>query len=171
MRRSATYHTTSASSPVLPSPQHTVTNPDQPKRAPRATEEARGIIVNRRREVPDEVHTMERNGDRTRDGTVQVGLAEFAADRRTTYTIAEVASILGISTCTAYECAHTAQLPVLRFGRQRSIGRASSNDAPNELEPSGPSRCTYADHEQVLTPEPASVGPIRATNARRVRIR
>lgn len=51
------------------------------------------------------------------------GLAEFLVDQRTTYTIDEAASLLGISRSTAYECARTGQLPVLRFGRRLLVTR------------------------------------------------
>ena len=37
---------------------------------------------------------------------------------RSTYTVSEAAKILGISRSTAYQCARTGQLPVLRFGRR-----------------------------------------------------
>lgn len=37
---------------------------------------------------------------------------------RYTYTVAEAAAILGISRFSAYECARTGQLPVIRLGRR-----------------------------------------------------
>lgn len=71
------------------------------------------------------------------------GLSDFLADQRATYTINEAAGLLGISRSTAYECAHTGQHPVLRFGRRLLVTRVTllqlldidtlaSNDEPNE---------------------------------------
>ena len=40
---------------------------------------------------------------------------------RATYTVEEAAKILGISRSTAYECARTGELPVLRFGRRMVV--------------------------------------------------
>ena len=42
-----------------------------------------------------------------------------------TFTIDEVATLLGISRSTAYECAHRGELPVLRFGRRLVVTRST----------------------------------------------
>ena len=42
-----------------------------------------------------------------------------------TFTIDEAANLLGISRSTAYECAHRAELPVLRFGRRLVVTRST----------------------------------------------
>ena len=44
---------------------------------------------------------------------------------RQTYTVEEAAQILGISRSTAYECARTGQLPVIRFGRRIVVAAAA----------------------------------------------
>lgn len=43
---------------------------------------------------------------------------EPAANRRRTYTVAEVAALLGISRSTAYECVRRGEIPSRRFGRR-----------------------------------------------------
>jgi excisionase family DNA binding protein len=40
------------------------------------------------------------------------------ANRRRTYTVAEVAALLGISRSTAYECVRRGEIPSRRFGRR-----------------------------------------------------
>jgi excisionase family DNA binding protein len=37
---------------------------------------------------------------------------------RVTYTVGEVAAVLGISRTTAYECIHRGEIPARRFGRR-----------------------------------------------------
>jgi excisionase family DNA binding protein len=37
---------------------------------------------------------------------------------RVTYTVSEVAAVLGISRTTAYECIHRGEIPARRFGRR-----------------------------------------------------
>jgi excisionase family DNA binding protein len=44
---------------------------------------------------------------------------------RLTYTLAEAASRLGISTSLAYEAAHRGELPVCRIGRRMLVPRAA----------------------------------------------
>ena len=44
---------------------------------------------------------------------------------RQTYTIAEAASILGISRSSAYECARRGELPVVRLGRRLIVSAAT----------------------------------------------
>jgi excisionase family DNA binding protein len=44
---------------------------------------------------------------------------------RLTYTLAEAASRLGISTWLAYEAAHRGELPVCRIGRRMLVPRAA----------------------------------------------
>jgi excisionase family DNA binding protein len=46
-------------------------------------------------------------------------------DNRLTYTLAEAASRLGISTWLAYEAAHRGELPVCRIGRRMLVPRAA----------------------------------------------
>ena len=46
-------------------------------------------------------------------------------DNRLTYTLAEAASRLGISTSLAYEAAHRGELPVCRIGRRMLVPRAA----------------------------------------------
>jgi excisionase family DNA binding protein len=46
-------------------------------------------------------------------------------DDRLTYTLAEAAGRLGISTCLAYEAAHRGELPVCRIGRRILVPRAA----------------------------------------------
>jgi excisionase family DNA binding protein len=46
-------------------------------------------------------------------------------DNRLTYTLAEAASRLGISTWLAYEAAHRGELPVCRVGRRMLVPRAA----------------------------------------------
>ena len=46
-------------------------------------------------------------------------------DSRLTYTLAEAASRLGISTSLAYEAAHRGELPVCRIGRRMVVPRAA----------------------------------------------
>jgi excisionase family DNA binding protein len=53
------------------------------------------------------------------------GLAEFIADRRATYTVAETAMLLGISKSMAYECVQSGQLPALRLGRRLLVTRVT----------------------------------------------
>jgi excisionase family DNA binding protein len=54
-----------------------------------------------------------------------IGLTDFLVDDRPTYTIDEAASLLGVSKSTAYECAHTGELPVLRLGRRLLVTRVT----------------------------------------------
>jgi excisionase family DNA binding protein len=42
----------------------------------------------------------------------------MVADRRRTYTVPEVAALLGISRSTAYECVRRGEIPSRRFGRR-----------------------------------------------------
>jgi excisionase family DNA binding protein len=44
--------------------------------------------------------------------------SEPVANRRRTYTVAEVAALLGISRSTAYECVRRGEIPSRRFGRR-----------------------------------------------------
>jgi excisionase family DNA binding protein len=44
-------------------------------------------------------------------------------DARATYTVEEAAALLGISRSTAYECASTGQIPVLRLGGRILVPR------------------------------------------------
>ena len=46
-------------------------------------------------------------------------------DNRLTYTLAEAATRLGISTWLAYEAAHRGELPVCRIGRRMLVPRAA----------------------------------------------
>jgi excisionase family DNA binding protein len=46
-------------------------------------------------------------------------------DDKLTYTLAEAASRLGISTSLAYEAAHRGELPVCRIGRRILVPRAA----------------------------------------------
>ena len=46
-------------------------------------------------------------------------------DDRLTYTLAEAAGRLGISTSLAYEAAHRGELPVCRIGRRMLVPRAA----------------------------------------------
>ena len=46
-------------------------------------------------------------------------------DNKLTYTLAEAASRLGISTWLAYEAAHRGELPVCRIGRRMLVPRAA----------------------------------------------
>ena len=46
-------------------------------------------------------------------------------DNRLTYTLAEAASRLGISTSLAYEAANRGELPVCRIGRRMLVPRAA----------------------------------------------
>ena len=42
----------------------------------------------------------------------------FAGRQRRTYSVAEVAELLGIGRSTAYECVHRGEIPALRFGQR-----------------------------------------------------
>jgi excisionase family DNA binding protein len=44
---------------------------------------------------------------------------------RMTYTIPEVAEILGVSRATAYECVRRGEIPALTLGRRRVVPRAA----------------------------------------------
>jgi excisionase family DNA binding protein len=44
---------------------------------------------------------------------------------RLTYTVPEVAELLGISRSTAYECARRGEIPALSLGRRRLIAKAT----------------------------------------------
>ncbi|MDO8392486.1 MAG: helix-turn-helix domain-containing protein [Actinomycetota bacterium] len=46
------------------------------------------------------------------------------SDTRRTYTVEEVASLLGISRATAYECVRRGDIPSRRFGRRIVIPQA-----------------------------------------------
>jgi excisionase family DNA binding protein len=45
----------------------------------------------------------------------------MVADRRRTYTVPEVAALLGISRSTAYECVRRGEIPSRRFGRRMVV--------------------------------------------------
>jgi excisionase family DNA binding protein len=53
------------------------------------------------------------------------GEGSASLDDRLTYTLAEAASRLGISTWLAYEAAHRGELPVCRIGRRMLVPRAA----------------------------------------------
>ena len=50
-------------------------------------------------------------------------------DERRTFTVAEVADIVGISRSTAYECVRRGEIPSRRFGRPSSGSVTNSNDS------------------------------------------
>jgi excisionase family DNA binding protein len=57
---------------------------------------------------------------------------------RLTYTVPEVAELLGISRSTAYECVRRGEIPALTLGRRVVISRATVDAllcaAPNDLQ-------------------------------------
>jgi excisionase family DNA binding protein len=53
------------------------------------------------------------------------GQEPASVDDKLTYTLAEAASRLGISTWLAYEAAHRGELPVCRIGRRILVPRAA----------------------------------------------
>jgi excisionase family DNA binding protein len=55
---------------------------------------------------------------RARSGRGPSTRPEVVADRRRTYTVPEVAALLGISRSTAYECVRRGEIPSRRFGRR-----------------------------------------------------
>ena len=63
----------------------------------------------------------ERNASAVPPGQEPIGLD----DDRQTFTLAEAASRLGISTSLAYEAAHRGELPVCRVGRRMLVPRAA----------------------------------------------
>lgn len=63
----------------------------------------------------------ERNNSATAPGQEATGLY----DNKLTYTLAEAASRLGISTSLAYEAAHRGELQVCRIGRRILVPRAA----------------------------------------------
>jgi len=63
----------------------------------------------------------ERNASDAASGNEPVSLD----DNRLTYTLAEAATRLGISTWLAYEAAHRGELPVCRIGRRMLVPRAA----------------------------------------------
>jgi excisionase family DNA binding protein len=52
------------------------------------------------------------------DPRVPATRPERVANRRRTYTVPEVAALLGISRSTAYECVRRGEIPARRFGRR-----------------------------------------------------
>ena len=63
----------------------------------------------------------ERNASDAASGNEPISLD----DNRLTYTLAEAATRLGISTWLAYEAAHRGELPVCRIGRRMLVPRAA----------------------------------------------
>ena len=60
-----------------------------------------------------------------RDWPLRSGVAPR---RRSTYSVAEAAELLGISRSTAYECVHRGEIPALRFGQRLVIPAAALDD-------------------------------------------
>jgi excisionase family DNA binding protein len=52
-------------------------------------------------------------------------LEEVHVAQRLTYTVAEVAEILGISRSTAYDCVRRGEIPALTLGRRVVVSRAA----------------------------------------------
>ena len=63
--------------------------------------------------------------ERNTSGTVPGQETVSLEDDKLTYTLAEAASRLGISTWLAYEAAHRGELPACRIGRRILVPRAA----------------------------------------------
>jgi excisionase family DNA binding protein len=57
--------------------------------------------------------------------STETAIESLAADQRLTWTVPEVARLLGISKDSAYEAAHRGELPVRLIGRRMLIPRAA----------------------------------------------
>jgi excisionase family DNA binding protein len=101
-------------------------------------------------------------------------LAAFLNNPRATYSVEQAARLLGISPSTAYECAHTGELPVLHMGRRLLVTRVTliqlldldqpaTNQGPNQ--PGRPRRTRWIRAPQPTTPHEA--GPDWALPYRR----
>lgn len=64
-----------------------------------------------------------------------------------TFTISEAAALLGISTSTAYDCAHRGELPVLRFGRRMVVTRSTLQQLLG-TETAGPSKAVSNERQR-----------------------